>query len=65
MQANAKLDALFVSISPYVSKNGDLIWQCGMSAAPATNLAAAQVALDTSLAAQTSIPAKWLPASCK
>jgi len=65
MQANAKLDALFVSISPYVSANGDLIWQCGMSAAPATNIASGGVALDTAVSTQTNIPAKWLPASCK
>ena len=65
MQASKKLDALFVSISPWTSKNGDLIWQCGMSAVPAQNIAADNVALDTSAAAQTSIPAKWLPASCK
>jgi type IV pilus assembly protein PilA len=64
MQANAKLDALFVSIAPYQSSNGDLIWQCGMAKAP--NAATYAIAgADTSLPANTTIFAKWLPASCK
>jgi type IV pilus assembly protein PilA len=63
MQSNAKLDAQFVSISPYQSSNGDLIWQCGMSKAPGANILV--VGTDSSLPANTSIPPKWLPASCK
>jgi type IV pilus assembly protein PilA len=63
LQANAKLNGLKVAISPYVSSNGDLVWQCGMSKAPTLNIPTAGT--DASLAANTTVPAKWLPASCK
>jgi type IV pilus assembly protein PilA len=63
-QANAKLDTLTVGVSPYLSKNGDFIWQCGLAAAPpAAVLDAANVS--TASTANTNIVAKWLPASCK
>jgi type IV pilus assembly protein PilA len=58
-QANAKLNGLIVGISPAVSANGDLVWVCGAATAPvlAGGVAAA--------ATGTTLPAKWLPASCK
>jgi type IV pilus assembly protein PilA len=58
-QSNAKLNGLIVGVSPYVSTNGDLIWRCGLGPVPATNIATAGPATGTT------IPAKWLPASCK
>jgi len=66
LQANAKLAVpanLTVAISPWVSSNGDLIWQCGKAIIPAKNIAAGGVAVDSGLS--TTIPPKWLPASCK
>ena len=64
MQANAKLNGLTVGVSPYLSKNGDFIWQCGLAAAPAAaTLDPANVS--TASTANTTIVAKWLPASCK
>ena len=60
--ANAKLSAAgtnILGLSPYVTSNGDLVWQCGLAAAPSTNIASAGAATGTT------IPAKWLPASCK
>jgi type IV pilus assembly protein PilA len=59
LTANAKLNGLTVSMSPYVSTNGDLVWRCGLAAAPTLNIATAGPATNTT------IPAKWLPASCK
>jgi type IV pilus assembly protein PilA len=58
-QSNAKLNGLIVGVSPYVSTNGDLIWRCGQAPVPATNIATPGPATGTT------IPAKWLPASCK
>jgi len=61
-QANAKLNTLTVGVDPYVSSNGDLVWQCGMAKAPTTNIPTPAAADSSS---KTTIPAKWLPASCK
>jgi type IV pilus assembly protein PilA len=61
-QVNAKLATTtnnVLGISPYVSTNGDLIWRCGLAAAPSTNIST------TGAATGTTVPAKWLPASCK
>ena len=55
--ANAANNVL--GISPYVSSNGDLVWQCGLAAAPTVNIATAGAATGTT------VLAKWLPASCK
>jgi type IV pilus assembly protein PilA len=60
-QVNKNLVGLNLQISPYVTTNGDLVWQCGKGAVPSVNIATA--GLNTS--AGTTILAKWLPASCK
>ena len=60
-QANAKLTVAgsnVLGISPGISANGDLVWRCGLAAAPAGLATAAP-------ATGTTVPAKWLPASCK
>jgi type IV pilus assembly protein PilA len=59
LQSNAKLNGMIVGVSPYVSTNGDLVWRCGLATAPTLNIATAGSATGTT------IPAKWLPASCK
>jgi len=59
---NAKLataGANVVGISPYVSSNGDLVWRCGVAAAPTVNIATVGAATGTT------VPPKWLPSSCK
>jgi len=61
-QANVRLaapGANTLGISPYVMANGDLVWQCGLAAAPSVNVASAGDPTGTT------IPAKWLPASCR
>jgi len=63
-QANAKLANGAnnkLQVIPYLSKNGDFIWQCGLAAAPAVNIDPA----NASPANGTTVLAKWLPASCK
>jgi hypothetical protein len=62
LQANAKLGVAgtnVLGISPYVSTNGDLVWRCGLATAPTLNIATVGAATGTT------VPAKWLPASCK
>jgi type IV pilus assembly protein PilA len=58
-QVNAKLVGLILGISPFVTTNGDLVWRCGLAAAPSVNIATVGGATGTTL------PAKWMPASCK
>jgi len=59
--ANAKLNAGTVAITPYVTQNGDLIWQCGKAGVPTQNVATAGV----NASGLTSLVPKYLPASCK
>ena len=58
-QVNAKLAGGILGLSPFVTTNGDLVWQCGLAAAPSVNIATAGPATGTT------VVAKWLPASCK
>ena len=57
LQANAKINALTLDISPGLSANNDVVWVCGKAAVPG-GLATAPPA-DT-----TSVPAQYLPTSC-
>jgi type IV pilus assembly protein PilA len=64
LQANAKLAAAgnnILAVTPYVSSNGDLVWQCGVAVKPSLNILTAGVDAST----LTKVPPKWLPASCK
>ena len=58
-QVNAKLVGMILGISPYLSTNGDMVWRCGLAAAPSVQIATPGPATGTT------VPAKWLPASCK
>jgi len=58
--ANGKLAGNTLAVSPSISSNGDLVWRCGKAAAPGNMKTPGA---DT--AAATSLPPKWLPASCK
>jgi type IV pilus assembly protein PilA len=56
LQANAKIAALVLSISPGLSANNDVVWVCGLSATPAGTTGVQATA--------TTIPAAYLPTSC-
>ncbi len=61
-QANAQLSAAAnntLGLSPFVTTHGDLVWRCGLAPAPSVNIATVGPATGTT------VPAKWLPASCK
>ena len=60
---NKNLQNLKLSLSPYASTNGDLIWQCGAAAKPTTNIDTTVTAEDS--VTSTTVKPKWLPASCK
>ncbi|MEM7282617.1 MAG: pilin [Pseudomonadota bacterium] len=62
-QANTNIAPEFLSLVPWQSNNGDIIWVCGGRAQPGTALAIAGVGANlTSFAAGTY---KYLPSSCK
>ena len=56
VQANAKLAALKLDISPGLSANNDVVWVCGTAAVPAL---ATPPPADA-----TNVPAQYLPTSC-
>ena len=56
VQANAKLAALKLDISPGLSTNNDMVWVCGKAAVPALATAPPADA--------TNVPAQYLPTSC-
>jgi len=58
---NTKLAGQTVGLTPGASANGDVIWQCGYSAAPAGWSSAASAAT----AASTGVLGKYLPSSCR
>jgi type IV pilus assembly protein PilA len=58
--ANAKISTSTLGLIPYTNANNDVLWQCGLAAAPA-------VAANATLvggAAATSLVAQYLPTSC-
>ena len=58
-QANASILASTLSMTPYLSNNGDIVWVCGSSVVPST---ASLVATVTK--GPTTVLAQYLPASC-
>jgi type IV pilus assembly protein PilA len=57
--ANAKISGSKLGLIPYTNANNDVLWQCGLAAAPAT--ASASLAGGT---VTTTIVAQYLPTSC-
>jgi type IV pilus assembly protein PilA len=56
LQANTKIAALVLDISPGTSANNDVVWVCGKAAVPAGTVGVP--------ADGTSVPAQYLPTSC-
>jgi type IV pilus assembly protein PilA len=56
VQANKKLNGLFLSLSPGLDANNDIVWVCGTAAAPALTVAPP--------ATTTTIPNQYLPSAC-
>jgi type IV pilus assembly protein PilA len=56
VQANKKLNGLFLSLSPGLDANNDIVWVCGTAASPALTVAAP--------ATTTTIPNQYLPSAC-
>jgi type IV pilus assembly protein PilA len=57
-QANSAIKTFTVSLTPYTSLNKDLIWVCGLAAAPT----GATIATGATVA--TTVSATYLPTSC-
>jgi type IV pilus assembly protein PilA len=56
--ANLKIDGNVLFLTPYLSSNEDIIWNCGLAAAPTTTLPTGTTAGSTTVSAQ------YLPSSC-
>jgi type IV pilus assembly protein PilA len=57
--ANTKISGSKLGLIPYTNANNDVLWQCGLAAAPATGSATLAGASVT-----TSVVAQYLPTSC-
>ncbi len=60
-QANTNVNGLLLSLVPFTSANGDVIWVCGNRAAPAGAIGTGAANGTTFAGAQL----KYLPSSCK
>jgi type IV pilus assembly protein PilA len=66
-QANAAIDALVLSIQPWLGENADVIWRCGTAADPANGAVTADGAGTDSddSTASTDLLGKYLPSTCR
>ncbi len=69
--ANATIDTLTMSLTPYETADFSVIWRCGNSAQPTSSLGVAYDELGTSSGIQpaeyqpSSVPVQYLPANCR
>ena len=56
-QANTKITGCTLSLNPYTNANNDVLWQCGLAAAPTA-------ATSSGAAGPSTVPAQYLPTSC-
>ncbi len=64
--ANTRIQGLVLSIQPFANPNGDIIWRCGESdapATPATDVLGSTTSADS--AGATDLSDKHMPASCR
>jgi len=57
-QVNQAINGQTLTLVPYTNDNGDVLWQCGLAAAPTGSIASGALPGGTTLAAQ------YLPTSC-
>jgi hypothetical protein len=58
-QVNQAINGATLTLVPYTNDNGDVLWQCGLAAAPSDSPASGAPLGGTSLLPQ------YLPSSCK
>lgn len=59
--ANQSINGMILTLAPYTNDNDEVIWQCGLAAAPAGVLAPGA----TASSATTTLLPQYLPASCR
>jgi type IV pilus assembly protein PilA len=59
--ANTKVNGQTLLLTPYTNTNGDVLWQCGMAAAPSGGSISTATAPTT---ATNSVSPQYLPTSC-
>jgi type IV pilus assembly protein PilA len=57
--ANKAIDKATLALTPYLSKNNDIVWVCGQATAPTTATLDASVNLGT-----TNVSVQYLPGAC-
>jgi type IV pilus assembly protein PilA len=67
--ANSRIQGSVLAIQPYANNNGDVVWRCGMSNAPAGGTVPPTDVLGTTTSAAsdglTTLSDKHMPASCR
>jgi type IV pilus assembly protein PilA len=67
--ANSKIQTQVLAIQPYVNNNGDVVWRCGKSNAPAGGTVPPVALLGATTSADsaglTTLSDKHMPASCR
>jgi type IV pilus assembly protein PilA len=63
LQANTKINTSTLLLTPYTNANADVLWRCGLAAAPATPAVIATGAAAPTAALNTVSP-QYLPVSC-
>jgi type IV pilus assembly protein PilA len=67
--ANSKIQGSTLAIQPYANNNGDVVWRCGMSNAPAGGTVPPTAVLGATTSADsaglTNLSDKHMPASCR
>jgi len=57
--ANSKIDTAILGLTPYLSKNNDIVWVCGEATVPSTATADA-----STTKVSTTVSAQYLPGAC-
>jgi type IV pilus assembly protein PilA len=68
IDANSNIDTFTVSLQPLLNDNGDVVWRCGNSVAPAGTTANSSLvagAGNVSPAGATTVVDKYMPANCR
>jgi hypothetical protein len=58
-QSSAQIEGATLTLVPYIDADNDIVWQCGLAAAPAGTIASGAVPGGTTLLSQQ------LPTACK
>jgi type IV pilus assembly protein PilA len=64
-EANATISGLTLTITPYETPNGGIVWRCGTAPAPSPTLLGASGGGTAATYIAPTVPDQYLPASCR